>query len=92
MNLLMIIACGLLLLIGVFIYAISRGRKTVRAYVYLMQVENGLDLKMANAIAGSLSTASAGEYRNAAMRHCHAAFNGSQLNMIKAARNKGFIQ
>lgn len=82
----------LLLVIVVFYYAVIRGRKTVRAYVYLIQVENGMDLDMANAIAGNLSTASAGEYRSAALRHCREAFNGSQLEMIKAARNKGFAQ
>lgn len=92
MNLLIIFISCLLIILCAFFYAITRGLKTVRAYVYLMQIEHGLDSEMANAIACSLSSTSASEYRSAAMKHCHTSFNGSQLEMIKLARSKGFAQ
>lgn len=89
--LLAVIAIAILVAVLAY-FAVMRGRKTVRAYIYLMQTDGGMDIGQANDIAGSVSTNYAGEFRIAALNYCRTHFRGNQLDMIKEARSRGFRQ
>ncbi|MBW5861752.1 hypothetical protein H0I57_21175 [Yersinia enterocolitica] len=87
----LVIAASVILIVLLFGYiAIIRGRKSVRAYIYLIQRETGTDIETANQIAAHVTTQVAASYRSAAMRYCYQYHEGNQLMMIKDARKQGF--
>lgn len=90
MLILMIVFSVILVVLLVGYVAIIRGRKSVRAYVYLIQCETGTDIETANQIAAHVTTQVAASYRSAAMRYCHQYHEGNQLIMIQNARKQGF--
>ncbi len=77
-------------IVAMFIFSMSRGKKAVKAYVYLAARSEGVSEIDANDIACRIDTYRAGQL-NGSMRvfaqHC---FGGKQLAMISSARLDGF--
>lgn len=84
-------------LAGIGVYALirqntMRGLRTVRAYAFLVLVEQGMTEQEANiaALAHDAETLTP-EIIRAAKSYCGLEYNGSQLEMITAARIAGFM-
>lgn len=92
MHILVIAASVILIVLLIGYVAIIRGRKSVRAYIYLIQRETGTDIETANQIAVHLTAQGAAGYRNAALQYCHQYHAGNQLMMIRDARKQGFTR
>jgi predicted LPLAT superfamily acyltransferase len=85
------VAC-LIAVVGFFMFAASRGRKAVRAYVYMAARCDGASEHEANALALRIDTHRAGQMNTAMMEFVKISYNGSQLRMISDARLDGFHQ
>ncbi|MCY1298732.1 hypothetical protein D9M69_489830 [compost metagenome] len=76
--------------IGLFIFSMSRGKKAVRAYVYLAARSDGASEADANSIASRIDTHRASQLNGAMREFAHHCYNGKQLAMISDARLDGF--
>ena len=75
---------------GVWFYTLYRGRLFVRAYMFLIGLEDGMDVDAANCFARSIGYLKATEYVPQAKFFANSLFNGRQLPVIALARAKGF--
>jgi hypothetical protein len=71
-------------------YSVRRGRTTVRAAMYLMYMEEGDSVEIANNAIRGTGYAYAAKHPTEIIRYASEPFGGSQLKMIAAARQKGF--
>lgn len=82
---------GVLAIVGLAVFAVSRGKKAVRAYVYLMARRDGLSEGEANMVARRFDTNSAGMLNDEMLRFAKRNYGG-QLAMISDARLDGFSE
>jgi len=77
-------------IIALFIFFMSRGKKAVQAYVYLAARSDGASEVEANSIASRIDSHSAGNLNQAMQMFCKQCYGGRQLAMISDARLDGF--
>ena len=70
--------------------ALFRGRKAVRAYMYLRFLDHGASSDEANALVIRMGFSEAGKHQSHALQFVHMQFGGKQLVMIASARSLGF--
>ncbi|TLX70489.1 hypothetical protein FAS41_27885 [Pseudomonas nicosulfuronedens] len=87
-----IIALIVVVAAGLFIFAMSRGKKAVRAYIYLAARSEGASVEEANELASRIDTHRAGQLNTAMRQFILQCYNGQQLPMISDARLDGFKQ
>lgn len=75
---------------GLFIFSMSRGKKAVRAYVYLAARSEGASEFKANELVSRIDTNSASKLNEAMLTFAQHCYGGRQLEMISAARLDGF--
>lgn len=85
-----IVAVILFVVVGIWYFTLCRGRKTARAYIYLLEIGNGSSEFEANLVASRLDFFAASKLMNEAMQFVNLVYNGSQLTMISEARLAGF--
>ena len=78
--------------VGLFIFTMSRGKKAVRAYVYLAARSDGATEEDANNMALRIDTHRASQLNSAMREFTHHCYGGKQLAMISDARLDGFLQ
>ncbi len=76
--------------IGLFIFSMNRGKKAVRAYVYLAARNDGASEQDANDIALRIDTHRAGQLNGTMREFVKRCYGGQQLAMISDARLDGF--
>jgi hypothetical protein len=75
---------------GLFIFSMSRGKKAVRAFIYLTSRADGATVSEANDLASRIDTHRASELNTAMLHFVRHAYGGKQLPMISDARLDGF--
>lgn len=85
-----IIILGIAVVVGLFIFSINRGKKAVRAYVYLASRSEGASEYEANDFVSRIDTNSASKLNEAMLTFAKHCYGGRQLKMISAARLDGF--
>ena len=81
---------GIIFAAALITYLVQRrGKKTVRAALYLIALDEGFSTQDANMATQNLSFADAGKHFSA-IASAAQPFGGSQLQMIAAARSRGF--
>lgn len=73
-----------------FAFSVSRGKKAVRAYIYLVARGEGATEGEANGLALRIDTHRAGQLNLAMAEFVKMCYGGSQLTMISDARIDGF--
>jgi hypothetical protein len=77
--------------IGGGIYLIlKRGRTTVKAAMFLHYLDEGLSIEDANNSIKGVSFSEASRVSSYVVPNATSSYNGSQLNMLAAARQRGF--
>ena len=76
--------------IGLFIFSMNRGKKAVRAYIYLAARSDGASEQDANHIALRVDTRRASQLNGAMREFVNRCYSGQQLAMISDARLYGF--
>jgi hypothetical protein len=76
---------------AVFYFFLSRGRKAVRAFFYMLARHRGEGVSDANRSARMIGFRRASQHNLAMIDYANAHFNGSQLKLIGAARRDGFL-
>lgn len=71
-------------------FALFRGRKAVRAYMYLRLLDHGESADDANAAVICMGFAEASKHHTNALQFVHMQFEGKQLAMIASARSLDF--
>lgn len=84
------IVLTLCLAIAIFYFSMRRGRTTVRAAMYLMYMEEGHSVDDANNAIRGTGYADSAKHQAGIIRYASQPYEGSQLRMIAAARQKGF--
>ena len=85
-----IVVVVIAVVIGLFVFSMSRGKKAVRAYVYLLSRSDGASEAEANLDASRIDTHRAGQLNDAMLMFNRQCYNGKQLAMISDARLDGF--
>lgn len=85
-----IILLGVIAVAGFLMFSVARGKKAVRAYVYLASRSEGASELEANALVQRIDTHRAGQLNTAMGEFARGCYNGSQLRMISDARLDGF--
>jgi hypothetical protein len=75
---------------GLWFYAMKRGHKAVRAYAYLNMRMDGKSPGEANDFASRIDMNTASKMNQSMLMFVRLHFNGMQLEMISAARLDGF--
>lgn len=75
---------------ALFVFSITRGKKAVKAYVYLAARSEGNSELVANDIASRIDAHRAGQLNAAMLEFAGQCYNGKQLAMISDARCDGF--
>lgn len=78
--------------VAVFYFFLSRGRKAVRAFFYVLARNRGEGIDNANHSARMINFRRASRHRLAMIDYANMHFNGSQIRLIDAARRDGFSQ
>lgn len=78
------------IVVALFFFGMSRGKKAVRAYVYLAARSEGKSELEANNLASTVDTHHAGQLNAAMLTFAQHCYNGSQLAMISDAKMNGF--
>jgi hypothetical protein len=73
-----------------WVFAVFRGRKAVRAYMYLRFLDHGESSSQANAAVICMGFLEAGKHQANARQFVYMQFDGKQLAMIASARSLGF--
>ena len=76
--------------VAVIYFFLNRGRKAVRAFFYTRARNRGEDVGDANRTARMINFRRASQHNLAMIDYARSHFNGSQLEMIYAARRDGF--
>ncbi len=84
-----IVLFGVAIIAGLFIFSMSRGKKAVRAYVFLAARSEGASESSANKLASRIDTNSASKLNEAMLTFVKHCYGGRQLEMISAARLDG---
>mgnify|MGYP003381011712 CR=1 FL=1 len=87
MEYLIIVAC---VCFAIYFAAKKRYQTTVRAAVYLMHVDNGATTEEANLIVQTVDHTYGANHMVDPVKYVSGSFGGSQLQMIAAARSRGF--
>lgn len=87
-----IIFIGLAIFAGLWIFGLFRGRKASRGYLFLILVEDGIDVDEANKIATGLGMGEAADLLSSMKGYANNRYGGRQLLMIEDARSKGFVE
>lgn len=82
----------LLGVVSVAYFFLSRGRKAVRAFFYILARNRGESIEEANRSASHINFSRASRHNQAMVDYANMHFNGSQLGLIDAARRDGFSQ
>ncbi|SDS86947.1 hypothetical protein SAMN05216598_3063 [Pseudomonas asplenii] len=85
-----IIALVIAVAVGLFVFGTIRGRKAVRAYVYLASRSEGASEAEANDVASRIDAHAAGQLNRPMREFANHCYSGRQLAMISAARLDGF--
>lgn len=77
-------------LVALWMYAGSRGRLTVRAFIYLSELSAGRAEEEANKTALSVDSNAASKFSSVTRNYVKMFYGGKQLDLISEARLKGF--
>lgn len=84
------ILIGGALVLALFVASVLRGRKAVRAYVYIVTRGEGASELEANIVASRIDSSKAGQLNPSVMEFIRVHYAGKQLPMMSDARLDGF--
>lgn len=76
--------------LALWFYTLHRGRLFVRAYMFLLGMDEGMNEESANYMARNLGYMKATEFAPRAKHYASQRYGGKQLPVIAEARAKGF--
>jgi hypothetical protein len=76
--------------VALIFYSMQRGKKAVRAFIYLAAMEKGATEHEANVMASRLDLHAASNLNDQMRQFVQLVYGDSQLAMISAARRAGF--